>query len=131
MFRRTVLPDLLEPGLELVICGMTVGAHSAEVGAYYALGSNKFWRVPKEIGLTPQRLGPGEFASLARLRLGLTELAKHGCGSDSVRGKRVLAFNGKNTAGRALERRFVEYGHRRHQPCRREDSHLVQGARVP
>ena len=127
MSPRPVLPDLLESGLELVICGMAAGTHSAEAGAYYAHGSNKFWRVLAETGLTPRRLAPGEFASLAKLRLGLTDLAKHASGSDSALRKRdfdihgfrdkilsmrprVLAFNGKNAAMRALERRSVEYG---------------------
>ena len=127
MSRRPVLPDLLEPGLDLVICGMASGTRSAEVGAYYAHRSNKFWRVLEETGLTPRRLAPSEFASLAKFRLGLTDLAKHASGSDSGIGQRdldldgfrdkilsmrprVLAFNGKNAAERALERRCAEYG---------------------
>ena len=106
---------------------MAAGTRSAEVGAYYAHGSNKFWRVLEETGLIPRRLAPGEFASLAKFRLGLTDLAKHASGSDSDLRKRdfdidafrdkillmrprVLAFNGKNAAVRALERRSVEYG---------------------
>ena len=129
MSPRPVLPDLLESGLDLVICGMAAGTHSAKAGAYYAHGSNKFWRVLAETGLTPRRLAPGEFASLAKLRLGLTDLAKRASGSDSALRKRdldihgfrdkilsmrprVLAFNGKNAAMRALERRSVEYGRR-------------------
>ena len=127
MSRRLVLPDLLEPGLDLVICGMAAGTRSAKVGAYYAHGSNKFWRVLAETGLTPRKLAPGDFASLANFGIGLTDLAKHASGSDSDLGKldldvdvfranilsirpRALAFNGKNAAERALERRSVEYG---------------------
>ena len=127
MSRRPVLPDLLHPGLDLVICGMAAGSRSAETGTYYAHGSNKFWRVLKETGLTPRRLAPGEFASLAEFGIGLTDLAKYASGADSGLGRgdidvarfrdkiltmrpRVLAFNGKNAAKVALERRSVNYG---------------------
>ena len=87
MSRRPVLPDLLRPGLDLVICGMAAGARSAEIGTYYAHGSNKFWRVLEKTGLTPRRFAPGEFASLAEFGIGLTDLAKYASGADSGLGR--------------------------------------------
>ena len=127
MFRRPILPDLLRPGLDLVICGMAAGIRSTKTGTYYAHGSNKFWRVLEETGLTPRRLAPGEFASLRELGIGLTDLAKYASGAERVLGRgdldvarfrdrilamrpRVLAFNGKQAAKAALERRSVDYG---------------------
>ena len=112
---RPILPDLLSPGLDLVICGTAAGYRSAEVGAYYAHGSNKFWRILAEIGLTPRQLKPDEYPLLPKFGIGLTDLAKYYRGADSgladgdldITGFRnkiesicphILAFNGKTAA---------------------------------
>jgi len=57
-----VLPDVLRPGLRLVICGSAASAVSAARGAYYAGPGNKFWRILAETGLTPHQLEPARFA---------------------------------------------------------------------
>lgn len=110
-----VLPDLLIPGLRLVICGSAAGTESARRGAYYAGPSNKFWPILAEIGLTPRLLRPAEFPLLPTFGIGLTDLAKYASGpdtailrnhydiqglSDRVRACRpgMLAFNGKRAA---------------------------------
>lgn len=124
---RPILPDLLKPGLDLVICGTAAGHRSAEVGAYYAHGGNKFWRILAETDLTPRRLEPAEFLLLPEFGIGLTDLAKHYRGADSgladgdldvagFRSKiesvrpRILAFNGKTAAGLALGHRSLDTG---------------------
>ncbi len=121
------LPDLLRPGLDLVICGAAAGRRSAEVGAYYAGRGNKFWRILHETGLTPRLLPAEEFRSLPDFGIGLTDLAKTASGSDAeippgawdadglrrkVEAARpcILAFNGKNAAQRFLGRSRVGYG---------------------
>jgi double-stranded uracil-DNA glycosylase len=110
-----VLPDVLRPGLRLVICGSAAGAVSAAVGAYYAGPGNKFWRILAETGLTPHQLAPMEFREVLRFGIGLTDMAKTASGSDAglprdsddvpgfidrirrVR-PRMVAFNGKRAA---------------------------------
>ncbi len=111
------LPDLLRPGLDLVICGSAAGRRSADVGAYYAGPGNKFWRILHESGLTPRRLAPEEFTLLVDFGIGLTDLAKGysgpdaglRAGDDDIAGldakirrarPRYLAFNGKRAAAR-------------------------------
>ena len=79
-----VLPDLLRPGLRVVICGSAAGAVSAARGAYYAGPGNKFWRILAEVGLTPRRLEPGEFREVLNFGIGLTDLVKTHSGSDAV-----------------------------------------------
>ena len=56
-----VLPDVLEPDLDIVFCGTAAGTRSADVGAYFAHPQNRFWRTLAEVGLTPRRLAPTEF----------------------------------------------------------------------
>jgi TDG/mug DNA glycosylase family protein len=78
----TVLPDVLEPGLRVVFCGMAAGPMSAQVAAYYAGPGNQFWEVLYRTGLTCRKLDPHEFRTLPKYGLGLTDLAKTHSGSD-------------------------------------------------
>jgi double-stranded uracil-DNA glycosylase len=110
-----ILPDVLCPGLRLVICGSAAGAVSAVRGAYYANPTNRFWRILAETGLTPRRLEPVEFRAVLGFGIGLTDIAKTASGSDAslprnaddVSGfverirlarPRMVAFNGKRAA---------------------------------
>ena len=79
-----ILPDLLRPGLDLVICGTAAGAISAARGAYYANPGNRFWSVLAETGLTPRRFRPEEFPSLDALGIGLTDVCKTASGQDDA-----------------------------------------------
>jgi TDG/mug DNA glycosylase family protein len=122
-----VLPDILEPNLQIIFCGTAVSARSAKVGAYYAGPQNQFWIVLHEVGLTPRRLEPHEFRTLPQYGIGLTDLVKSRSGmdhtlaqsdfdSDAVRSKieqfapRVLAFNGKRAAKEFFKVKTIEYG---------------------
>jgi double-stranded uracil-DNA glycosylase len=114
-----VLPDVLGPGLRVVFCGSAAGAASARRGAYYAGPGNRFWATLHEVGLTPERLEPADFASVLEHGIGLTDLCKDRCGSDAAIGRDafdvaglsariasaapgVLAFNGVRAAREAL-----------------------------
>jgi len=85
------------------------------IRAYYADSTNCFWSVLQQVGLTPRRLAPSEFATLRESGLGLTDLAKTVSGIDagllpgefnvpafkgSIRHCRakIIAFNGKKAA---------------------------------
>lgn len=78
-----VLPDLLQPDLDLVFCGTAASRRSAAEQAYYAHPGNLFWRTLYSVGLTPRLFEPGEFRGLSALKLGLTDLAKRHAGNDS------------------------------------------------
>jgi TDG/mug DNA glycosylase family protein len=121
-----VLPDVLVPGLRVVFCGTAAGSASARARAYYAGPGNAFWTTLRATGLTPIRLEPAEFGRLPEFGIGLTDICKVLHGSDEEVGTvefdlagleaRIaaaepanLAFNGKNAARAALERR-VDYG---------------------
>ena len=79
----TVLPDVLQPGLNVVFCGSAVGAASARLGAPYAGPGNKFWPTLAQIKLTPRLIEPHEFRLLPRFGIGLTDLNKTESGADS------------------------------------------------
>jgi double-stranded uracil-DNA glycosylase len=120
------LPDVIQPGLRVVVCGTAAGARSAQVGAYYAGPGNQFWATLHRVGLTPRQLRPREFRELPRYGIGLTDICKIKSGSDRDVGGRSfdlprllatldenapawIAFNGKNAARAALGGP-VEYG---------------------
>ncbi|MDE0305698.1 MAG: mismatch-specific DNA-glycosylase [Albidovulum sp.] len=125
------LPDVIEGDLILLICGSAASRRSAETGNYYAGPRNRFWSTLFEIGLTPYRLEPKDFAKLPKFGIGLTDLAKKYSGSDSrlriedddpssllaninrIRPP-VLAFNGKRAAKSFLETERVSYGRQKY-----------------
>jgi TDG/mug DNA glycosylase family protein len=124
-----ILPDLLRPGLKLVICGSAAGLRSAEARAYYAGPGNRFWEILFKTGLTPTRLSPAEFPRLLDFQIGLTDMAKKTFGADSglaagdfdamrlrnlivAHRPAILAFNGKRAAT-AFFGRTVDYGYRK------------------
>jgi len=119
--REPILPDLLQPGLQLVFCGTAAGRRSAQAGAYYAHPGNMFWRTLHAVQLTPRLFAPAEYPQLPALGIGLTDLAKHHVGNDDElprdafdvealrrriarHAPRVLAFTSKAAARAALGR---------------------------
>jgi len=109
---RPTLPDLLRPGLRLLVCGTAAGRASA---TRYAERGNRFWHVLHEVGLTATELRPGDYAMLLEAQIGLIDLAEYSASVDAALGgnalyaarlrdvveaiqPRTLAFNGKKTA---------------------------------
>jgi TDG/mug DNA glycosylase family protein len=80
--RAPVLPDVLQPGLDIVFCGTGAGRRSALAGAYYAGPGNRFWWALAEVGLTPRLFAPEEFPKLPDFGIGLTDIAKAHVGQD-------------------------------------------------
>jgi TDG/mug DNA glycosylase family protein len=118
---------VLAPGLQVVFCGTAAGEVAARVGAPYAGPGNRFWWVLHEVGLTPRELAPLEFRELVEFGIGLTDVAKHVVGRDSVLtgadfdgaavvekveryAPGVLAFVGKRAAREVLQKNPVTYG---------------------
>jgi double-stranded uracil-DNA glycosylase len=92
------LPDQLHPDLRLVFVGTAASARSADLGHYYAHPGNRFWPTLHEVGITPRRYAPREFASLLGLGIGFTDLCKSGAGMDhqiSVHPEDVAVFRAK------------------------------------
>jgi len=123
---RAIVPDVLAPGLHLVFCGTAPSRASAAARAYYARPGNRFWPTLHSAGFTPRRFHPSEYAQLAGLGIGLTDLCKAHAGNDdelpagaldvaALRRKlrryrpEVVAFTSKNAA-RTVLGRDVAYG---------------------
>lgn len=128
-----IVPDLLRPGLALVLCGTAPSRASKEAAAYYAHPGNIFWSILAEVGLTPRRLAAAEYPLLPRFGIGLTDLNKSEWGADSdlseggfdveafrakMREHRptLIAFTAKHAARRYFGRAKVSYGRQAERP---------------
>jgi TDG/mug DNA glycosylase family protein len=65
---------VLAPGVRVVFVGINPSLTSARVGHHFASPGNPFWRLLHAAGFTPALLRPEDDASLAALRLGLTNV---------------------------------------------------------
>jgi TDG/mug DNA glycosylase family protein len=125
-----ILPDLLEEGLSLVICGTAPSLVSKQRQAYYAHPGNIFWKTLYEVGLTPRQLAANEYPDLLKHRIGLTDLNKTEWGADSELSRggfdvaefvekmrrfrpRALAFSSKFAASKFFGRTELQYGRQR------------------
>ena len=66
------LPDLLEPGLSLIFCGINPGMQAASTGHHFAGRNNQFWRVMHLAGFTPEQIRPEDDHTILRYGCGLT-----------------------------------------------------------
>jgi len=66
---------VLEPGLDVVFCGINPGRVSAAAGQHFANPRNDFWRLLHDAGFTPRLLAPAEQLELPRFGYGLTNAA--------------------------------------------------------
>ncbi|GAA5856205.1 hypothetical protein JCM9279_000937 [Rhodotorula babjevae] len=68
------LQDYLDEGLSVLLCGISPGVKSAQLGLHYANPTNHYWRCLAESGMTPRRLHPSEGPTLPGLGIGSTNL---------------------------------------------------------
>jgi len=71
------LPDILVPGLRVVMLGSNPSIRAGQTGHYYAYPGNRFYPLLYEVGLTPRLLRPEEDWLLPTFGIGLTDLHAH------------------------------------------------------
>ncbi len=69
------VPDVLQPGLKAIFCGINPGRVSAAARAHFANPRNDFWRLLHDAGFTQRLLAPEEQFELPRYGYGLTNAA--------------------------------------------------------
>lgn len=72
-YGRTV-PDLVAPGLRVVLCGINPSLWSGVVGYHFARPANRLWPTLHLSGFTSRRLHPSETSELLAAGLGVTNL---------------------------------------------------------
>jgi TDG/mug DNA glycosylase family protein len=122
-----IVPDVLRPGLGLVLCGTAPSRASKEALAYYAHPGNIFWKTLFEVGLTGRLLEPKQYPQVLEWNIGLTDLNKTEWGADAelshggfdvdafaakmrLHRPRLIAFDSKFAACKYFGARSVGYG---------------------
>ena len=72
-YGRTV-PDLVRPGLAVLLCGINPSLTSGAVGLHFATPGNRLWPTLHASGWTPRRLLPHETDALLDCGCGITNL---------------------------------------------------------
>jgi len=72
-YGRTV-PDLVRPGLPVLLCGINPSLWSGAVGLHFASPSNRLWPTLHASGWTDRRLDPAETQAILDAGLGITNL---------------------------------------------------------
>ena len=70
----TTLPDLVAPGLRVLLVGINPSLWSGWSGRHFGRPSNRLWTTLHEAGLTPRRLAPEDTAELLAAGIGITNL---------------------------------------------------------
>ncbi|WCM23684.1 G/U mismatch-specific DNA glycosylase [Paraburkholderia bryophila] len=101
------LPDLLEPGLSLVFCGINPGMRAASTGHHFEGRSNRFWRVLHLAGFTPEQIHPEDDHTLLRYGYGLTTVVPRPTARAAD-----LSRSEMQLAGEAFQRKIEHYAPR-------------------
>ena len=72
---ESAIPDVLEPGLRVLFCGINPGRVSAAAGAHFANPRNDFWRLLHAAGFTPRLFEPAQQFQLLQHGIGVTNTA--------------------------------------------------------
>jgi TDG/mug DNA glycosylase family protein len=68
------IPDLVAPGLRVLLCGINPGLMSAAIGHHFGNPANRLWPTLHLAGFTPRRLHPTESPLLPGYGVGITNL---------------------------------------------------------
>ncbi len=71
-----LIPDILAPGLDLIVVGAAPSLHAARTGHYYAGPRNRFWSLLHLSGFTPCQLHETEDHLVLGYGIGLTAVFK-------------------------------------------------------
>ena len=68
------IPDLVAPGLNVLLVGINPGLMSAAIGHHFGNPANRLWPALHLAGFTPRRLHPAESPELLSYGVGITNL---------------------------------------------------------
>jgi TDG/mug DNA glycosylase family protein len=72
----THLPDVIQPDLRVLFCGINPGLYSAAIGHHFARPGNRFWGALLAGGFTNRLLSAWEDQELLQFSCGLTNLVE-------------------------------------------------------
>lgn len=70
------VPDIVEPGLAVLFCGINPGSLSGQMGQHFARPGNRFWKLLHLSGFTPALLAPSQQWEMLGYGIGITNLVE-------------------------------------------------------
>ena len=70
----TTIPDLVRPGLRVLLCGINPSLESGYRGLHFATPGNRLWPTLHAAGWTPRRLDPTDTDAVLAAGIGITNL---------------------------------------------------------
>ena len=98
------LPDVIEPDLRVLFCGINPGLYTAAVGHHFARPGNRFWPALHQSGFTDRLLSPFAERELLRLGLGVTNVVARATAAAAE-----LTKEDMQKGGRALKAKVRRY----------------------
>lgn len=96
--RTRVLRDVIEPGLDVLFCGINPGLYSGATGHHFARPGNRFWPALHRSGFTPRLLSANEDRELPTFGCGVTNLvARTTATADELTLEELIAGGAKLT----------------------------------
>lgn len=90
------VPDLVAPGLEVLLCGINPSLWSVAVGHHFARPGNSFWQAVADAGLTDRLLRPDEERELLAAGIGVTNVCMRGTArADELHAAELRAGRGR------------------------------------
>jgi TDG/mug DNA glycosylase family protein len=102
--RGARVPDLIRPGLSVLLCGINPSLYSAAVGHHFARPGNRFWLTLFRAGYTDRLLRPDEEGELLERGVGITNIVAH-----ATRSAAELTRDDYRMGGLALARKVRRY----------------------
>ncbi len=98
------VPDVINPDLRVLFCGINPGLYTTAVGHHFARPGNRFWPVLYLSGFTNRLLSPFEERELLELGLGITNVVARATASASELTRKDFV-----EGGRALKAKVRRY----------------------
>jgi TDG/mug DNA glycosylase family protein len=95
------VPDLIAPGVRVVLVGINPSLWSGAVGYHFASPSNRLWPTLHGAGFTSRRLHPSETAEILSCGLGVTNLVDRATARADELDKREIVAGAQRVAAAA------------------------------
>lgn len=96
--RGRTVPDLIAPGLSVLLCGINPSLYSAAVGHHFARPGNRFWPALQASGFTSRLLRPEEEGELLAQGLGITNVVARATANADELAREELQEGGRTLA---------------------------------
>ena len=96
------MPDLVEPGLRVLFCGINPGLYSAATRHHFARPGNRFWPALYAAGFTDRLLSPFEERELLKSGYGITNVVARTTATADLLTKEEIVAGGERLRAKVL-----------------------------